>query len=131
VFTGPNGEEETVIRLTGTVEPIPMGVIRMEPRKTVVGELSANKENEVQIVIENDGDAAFTITRIISKKFDTVYFSADEKGGIEIGPGRHKTIKFAVTPVEHGRLLDRIIIFSDARNDIGEGYTGLLSGTVK
>jgi hypothetical protein len=103
----------------------------MEPRKTEVGELEANRENEVQVVIENDGDASFTISRIVSQNSDEEYFKAGEGKGIEIAPGRSAAIKFSVRPEEPGRYLERIIIYSDARNDIGKGYTGLLSGTAK
>jgi hypothetical protein len=126
VFTGPDGEEETRIRLIGTVDPIPMGVIRMEPRKTEVGDLALNEENAVGIVLENDGDAPLTVTRIVSQKSEAEYYS----GKIEISPGQAYTVKFAVKPGEPGRYLERIVIYSDARNDIGKGYSGLLSGTV-
>lgn len=131
VFTGADGTEETVIRLIGNVDPIPMGVIRMEPRKTDVGELALDRDNEVQVVIENDGDAAFTISRIVSQKSDEEYFRAEEGGGIEVAPGKNAIIKLSVKPEEPGRYLERILIYSDARNDIGKGYTGLLSGTAR
>ena len=124
-------EDETVIRLVGNVDPIPMGKIRMEPRKTIVGELTANEENQVQVVLENEGDATLTVSRILSTKFDVVYYDADDSGSITIPAGQKQTVKFFVTPVEQGRFLDTIMIHSDARNDIGNGYKGLLSGTVK
>ena len=108
-----------------------MGVLRMEPRKTEVGTLALGKDNEVQVVFENDGDADLTITRIVSQKSDTVYFEAEEAEGIKIAPGRNAAINLVVKPTEPGRFLDRIAIFSDARNDIGKGYTGLLSGEVE
>lgn len=126
IFTGPDGEEETLIRLIGAVDPIPMGVLRMEPRKTEVGELALNKENEVRIILENDGDARLTVTRIVSLKSEIEYYS----GQIEIAPGESQTVAFAVRPQEPGRYLERIVIHSDARNDTGNGYSGLLSGTV-
>lgn len=131
MFTGADGAEETVIRLIGNVDPMPMGVLRMEPRKTEVGELEVNRENEVRVVIENDGDAAFTISRIVSQKSDQEYFKAEEGKGIEIAPGKNATVKFTVRPEEPGRYLERILIYSDARNDIGKGYAGLLSGTAR
>ena len=139
VFTSSNGglegslqgEEETVIRLVGNVDPMPMGVIKMEPRKTEVGELIANDTNEVQIVLENEGDAPLTITRIVSTKFDTEYFVAGEDGGIEIAPGQNHTMKLVIKPENPGKFLDTILIYSDARNDIGKGYKGLLSGEAK
>ena len=36
-----------------------------------------------------------------------------------------------IKPAEPGRFLDTILIYSDARNDIGKGYKGILSGTAK
>lgn len=102
----------------------------MEPRKTVIGELALNKDNEVQVVFENDGDANFTINRIVSQKSDAVYYTAEKSGGITVAPGKNATVKLVVKPTTPGRFLDRIVIYSDARNDIGKGYTGLLSGEV-
>jgi hypothetical protein len=131
VFTGPGGKDETVIRLVGYVDPIPMGVIRVEPRKTDVGMLAANKENEVQIVIENTGDAPLTISRIVSTTSDSVYFDAEKKGAIVLAAGEKRLEKFSVIPGRPGRFLDSIFIYSDARNDIGKGYKALLSGEAK
>jgi len=131
VFTGPDGKDETVIRLVGNVEPIPMGVIRMEPRKTDVGILTANKENEVQIVIENTGDATLTVSRIESTTSDSVYFDAEKTGAIVLASGEKRTAKFFVKPSQPGRFLDTIFIYSDARNDVGKGYKALLSGEAK
>jgi hypothetical protein len=131
VFTGPGGEEKTVIRLVGKVDPVPMGVIAMEPRKTDVGLLTANKENEVQIVIKNTGDATLTVSRIESTTNDSVYFDAEKKGPMVLAAGEKKTAKFFVSPSQPGRFLDVIFIYSDARNDIGKGYKALLSGAVK
>ena len=99
----------------------------MEPRKTIVGDLEAGKENEVRIKLANDGDASLTISRIVSRKTETEYYS----GKIEIAPGQTQTVKLQVLPDEPGRYLERIVIYSDARNDIGKGYSGLLSGTAK
>ncbi len=131
VFTGPDGEEETVIHLMGNVDPIPMGVIAMEPRKTVVGELIAKEENPVQINITNEGDAPLKITRVYSTKFKKEYYNAENSEGIEIDAGKTYTMALTVTPPAQGRFLDIILIYSDARNDIGEGYKGLISGTAE
>lgn len=131
MFTGAGGSEETVIRLVGNVDPMPMGVIRMEPRKTEVGEMEAGRANVVRVVIENDGDAPFTLSRIVSQKSEEEYFKPEEGKGIEIAPGQNATIEFSVKPEEPGKYLERILIYSDARNDVGKGYTGLLSGTAK
>ncbi len=131
IFTGPEGKEETVIHILGNVDPMPMGVIAMKPRKTDVGELTADTENRVSIVIINEGDAPLTVSRIYSGKFETEYYNAGNSEGIEIAAGRQVIVGFAVTPQKQGRFLDSVMIFSDARNDIGKGYKGLLSGTVK
>ena len=131
IFTGPDGKEETVIHLLGNVDPIPMGTIAMEPRKTMVGELIANNENKIQIIIVNEGDAPLTISRIYSSKYKAEYFTAGESEGIKIDAGQRYTMDISVIPTETGRFLDTIFIFSDARNDTGTGYKGLLSGFAK
>lgn len=108
-----------------------MGVIGVEPRKTDVGVLTANRENEVQIVIENTGDAALTVSRIASTTNDSVYFDAEKEGAIVLAAGETRTAKFFVKPGQPGLYLDVIFIYSDARNDIGKGYKALLSGEVR
>ena len=131
IFTGAEGKEETVIHILGNVDPIPMGVIAMEPRKAAVGELTANSGNNVQIVLKNKGDAPFTITRIYSTKYKTEYYNAENSEGIKIPAEEEYTMDLVVTPSKPGRFLDSVKIFSDARNDDGSGYKGLLSGTAK
>ena len=131
ILTGPEGEEETVIHITGNVVPASMGVIGMEERKTPVGDLVLNERNKVQITIKNEGDAPLTISRIYSSKFETEYYNAQESGGIIIPVGQNHNVELIVTPQKPGRFLDTIFIYSDARNDIGKGYKALLSGTVK
>jgi hypothetical protein len=108
-----------------------MGVISVEPRKTEVGDLAVNRKNEVEIVIKNEGDAALTVSRIVSTKFDTEYFAAGDSDGIEIAAGQKQTVKLLVTPAGPGRFLDTIFLYSDARNDIGKGYKAILSGEAK
>ncbi|MEJ2109206.1 MAG: hypothetical protein P8Z37_04680 [Acidobacteriota bacterium] len=108
-----------------------MGVLKLEPRKTDVGTLSADRDNAVQIVLVNEGDAPLTISRIVSTKFDVEYYDAGDSGGMEIAPGQTLKTTLQVKPPEKGRFLDTILIYSDARNDIGNGYKGLLSGTVE
>lgn len=117
--------------MVGNVDPIPMGVLRVVPRKTEVGSLSANEENEVRIVIENTGDATLHVTRILSTTRDSVYFDAEKTGEIALAAGEKQTVKFFVKPTQAGRFLDSIFIFSDARNDIGKGYKALLSGEAR
>lgn len=108
-----------------------MGIIEMEPRKAQLGVLAADRENEVGIAIKNLGDARLTISRIVSSKFKTVYFDSKEAEEITIPAGGQRTIKLIIKSVEPGRFLDTILIYSDARNDIGKGYKGLLAGEVR
>jgi hypothetical protein len=131
IFTGSKGKDETIIRLVGMVDPIPMGIIELTPRKTEVGELVLKKDNTVQIVLKNTGDAALTISRVASQKFDKVYFDGNREGPIPIPAGEQRTVKITIAPTKAGRFLDSILIFSDARNDIGNGYKGILAGEVK
>jgi hypothetical protein len=131
VFSGPDGENETVIRLVGYVDPVPMGIIAMQPRKTDVGLLAAGRDNEIQVEIANTGDAPLVVSRIASTKFKVEYFNAAESGEIVIAAGRKIPVKLTVKPAEPGRFLDTILIYSDARNDIGKGYKGLLSGEAR
>ena len=115
----------------GQVEPIPMGVIEMVPRKTEIGSLALNKARSVSIVLKNTGDAQLTVTKISSQKFNTVYFDGEKNGPVVIPAGQTQTIQILIAPTKAGRFLDSILIFSDARNDIGNGYKGILAGEVK
>jgi hypothetical protein len=131
LFSGPEGKDETVIRLAGYVDPIPMGVIEMSPRKTELGDLRLNKENAIRIILKNTGDAPLTVTRIVSQKFKTIYFDSTQKGAQIIQSGEEVPFTLAIIPNEAGRFLDSLLIYSDARNDIGNGYKGILTGNVK
>lgn len=103
----------------------------MAPRKTELGDLAANKNNEVRIVIKNIGNATLTVSRIVSQKFRTVYFDGEQQGPIVIAASQQRTVTLVINPTQPGRFLDTILIFSDARNDIGKGYKGILAGEVK
>jgi hypothetical protein len=124
------GKDETVIRLAGYVDPIPMGVIEMSPRKTELGNLQLNKENAIRIILKNTGDAPLTVTRIVSQKFKTVYFDSGQTAIKVIMAGEEAPFILKIIPNEAGRFLDSLLIYSDARNDIGNGYKGILTGNV-
>lgn len=128
VFSGPDGKDETVIALKGFVEAIPMGKLEMVPRKTTVGALKTGHENVVSILLENVGDAHLTVTKVVSRKFDTVYFDGSATGNITIQAGQTQNFKFRVTPPQSGEFIDIIMIYSDGRNDTGDGYKGVLAG---
>ena len=107
-----------------------MGVVELSPRKTDVGTLKLNHVNSVPILIKNTGDAVLTVTRIVSRKFDTVYFDGQKSGNLVIAAGQEHHQYLQVQPDTPGRFMDIIMIFSDSRNDIGDGYKGILAGEV-
>jgi hypothetical protein len=127
IFTGDRKEDAQVIHISGFVKAIPMGVIEVAPRKVKVGEIKAGTQNQVQIIVKNIGDADLTVTAIKSMKFKTTYFT----GKLVIPAGMSVPVRFAVHPTRSGRFIDILLIYSDARNDIGRGYKAVLSGTAR
>jgi hypothetical protein len=128
VFSGPDGKDETIIMLKGIVDPLPMGNLEMVPRKTVVGDIKTGSENEVGILLKNVGDAPLTVTKVISRKFNTVYFDGSKTGNLTIEAGKTHKVNFKIRPLQRGEFIDIIMIYSDGRNDIGDGYKGVLAG---
>jgi hypothetical protein len=127
VFTGADGKTEDVIHILGYVDPIPMGVMEVEPRKVNVGELAAGKMNTVPLKVTNTGDAAMKVTAVKSQKFGKTYWQGEKT----VPAGQSATLDLSVAPGGQGRFLDIVMIFSDARNDIGKGYKTVLLGTAK
>ena len=105
-----------------------MGNLELASRKTDVGSVKTGAENEVGITLKNIGDAPLTINRVISRKYNKVYFDGAKSGNLEISPNDSHNLKFKVTPPEKGEFVDIIMIYSDARNDVGEGYKAVLTG---
>ena len=68
------------------VNPIPMGVMEVAPRKTSVTGLVSGKSTSARIMIKNAGDAPMVVTAIKSRKFKTTYWQGDLK--IEAGQDR-------------------------------------------
>ncbi|MFA6811341.1 MAG: DUF1573 domain-containing protein [Desulfoplanes sp.] len=104
-----------------------MGVIEVTPRKINAGELTADSQNIVPIMIKNTGDAPLTITAIKSMKFKTTYFT----GNLVIPAGQAIPVPVTLRPTQSGRFLDIVLVYSDARNDIGRGYKAVLIGKAK
>jgi len=118
--------------LEGTVDPIPMAKISIEPRKTKLGTIQLNAEIRVLLNVTNTGTAPLTITRIFSSRSNTLYYDAAEKEEIRIGIGKSKEVEVAVRPKKTGRLIEVIQLKCDARNADAKGiYQILVSGKVK
>ncbi|NDV19846.1 DUF1573 domain-containing protein [Pseudodesulfovibrio sp. JC047] len=124
VSTGDGPESQQVIHIVGFVDPIPMGVMEVTPRKTVVKGLTAGTPCPATVVIKNGGDAPMTMTSIVSRKFKTTYW----EGTLIVDSGQSASVTFDVTPSKTGRFMDIIMLYSDARNDIGKGYKAVLIG---
>lgn len=124
VFTGPDGKTEDVIHILGHVDPVPMGVMEVEPRKVDLGGLAAGKANHVTLTVTNAGDASMNVSAVKSQKSGETYWT----GNLTVAPGESSPIGFSVTPTKAGPFLDVVMIHSDARNDIGKGYKTVLVG---
>ncbi len=132
VFSGAEGKERNVITMTGYVDPVPMGVVTVKPRKLEVGDLPLGKATAKQMVIENTGNAPLSITKVESKKFQTVYFDASQAGGpLQIKPGASAAIKLSLKPNKVGRYLDYVMIHGEARNLTDSGYKVVVLGNAK
>lgn len=127
VFTGADGKTEDVIHILGYVDPIPMGVMEVEPRKVELGTLKAGLPNDVSLTVTNAGDAPMTVTALKSQKFHKTYW----QGELVVPSGQSAQIAFTLEGLPSGRFLDMVMVHSDARNDIGKGYKAVLIGTVK
>ena len=82
VLYGNTRPEKLVITLTGHVNPIPMGVLAVNPRKIDLGKIKVNFAIKFGITMENKGDAPMVVVRLVSKKFKTIYFDAARSGEI-------------------------------------------------
>lgn len=127
VFTGEGGKTEDVIHIVGYVDPIPMGVMAVEPRKVELGTLKAGRPNPVSLTVANAGDAPMTVTALKSQKFHKTYW----QGELVVPAGQSARIDFTLDGLASGRFLDMVMVHSDARNDIGKGYKAVLIGAVQ
>lgn len=126
VFTGKGKEDAQVIHIVGYVEPVPMGVMEVNPRKVDLGTLAAGKANAVTLTVRNAGDAPMLVTKVESQKFRKTYW----QGELTVPAGQSAAIALTLDGLEPGRFLDMILVHSDARNDIGKGYKAVLIGAV-
>jgi hypothetical protein len=131
ISTNAEEQKEHRITLTGNVDPIPMGVLEVDPRKIDAGTLSVGQTTTVPLVIKNAGDADMQVTKVYSKKHATVYFEAAVSGSMVIRPGQAAPISLDLTPNKTGRYLDYVMIDSDARNVTDKGYKVVVVGIVK
>ncbi|MBN1848478.1 MAG: DUF1573 domain-containing protein [Deltaproteobacteria bacterium] len=124
-------ERRAIINLVGYVEPVPMGVLDVDPRKVSAGEIKINEPVKLLIMAKNTGDADLEITKVESKKSGMVFFDGATSGNMIIRPGEIREIPFEIVGKEAGRLLDYIMIYSNARNVTEQGYKVVVIATVE
>ncbi len=130
MFTNIPGKEKYRVDISGVVKAIPMGVLEVKPRKIVLdGELKINVPKSFTLSITNTGDADMEVNKIVSKKRKIVFYDANKKGKLIIHPGKTQTIKAIVTADKKGRMLDYVMVHSNARNVTKKGYKVILIGT--
>jgi hypothetical protein len=127
IDTDISTQQREVITLEGVVDPVPMAKITIEPRKTKLGTIRMNTEKMMPLTISNTGNAPLTITKIYSKRRDTIYYDAAEKGKIKIAAGKSRKIEITIKPQEAGRLIDVIQIKCNARNAGTKGIYQILA----
>jgi len=131
VVTEAPEKETHKITLAGYVEPIPMAVMEVNPRKIDAGTMKAGQDHTVPLVMANTGDAPMKITKVYSKKFKTVYFEAPGDNPLVVGPGQKTAVALTLKPSETGRYLDYVMIDAEARNVTDKGYKVVVVGTVQ
>ena len=130
VFTDIPAKSEYVVNISGFVKAIPMGVLEVKPRKiALIGNLKTNSPFPFNIAITNTGDADMEVSKIVSKKRGTVFFDAAKRGKLIIKPGKTVHIETSIISEEKGRMIDYIMIHSNARNVTSKGYKVVLIGT--
>ncbi len=127
IDTDVSTQQREVITLEGVVDPVPMAKISIEPRKAKLGTIQINSEKMVPLNITNTGTAPLIITKIYSKRSNTIYYDAAEKGKIKIAAGKSRKIEIAVKPQKAGRLMDVIQLKCNARNAGTKGIYKILA----
>ena len=131
VFWGDEGKENSVITLRGSVDPIPMGVLEVEPRKVTAGEMVAGKPVPLEISIKNIGDADMVVKKVSLQKATSVFIDEVKTGLMTIKPGEAKSVSITVTANSPGNFIEYVLIQSDARNVTDAGYKVVVVGTAK
>ncbi len=130
VYIDLGGEDKAreVISLHGEVDPIPMGVLEVSPRKLEAGSMSLDKPVELEIDIRNSGDAPLSVLKVLSQKSGKQYFPEGADGKMIINPGQGAKVKISLLATQKGRFMDFIMIHADARNVTDMGYKVVVVG---
>lgn len=131
VATDIGGGANFEIELNGYVDPIPMGVLKVDKRKIIIEPARALETQAIEIPIRNTGDADLVVTKVISKKRGTLYYDQKKDGRFIIEAGKTRTLPLSITLPEKGRYMDSVMIHSNARNVTSKGYKLIFKADVK
>jgi hypothetical protein len=106
-----------------------MGVLTVNPRKISMGEAAVGVPSRLTVPLENTGNADLVVTKLVSKKFKTLYFDAENSGPIIIAPGRTTSVDCDVVVEKTGRYIDYILVHTNARNVTEKGYKVVVVAT--
>ena len=122
---------EHKITLKGMVDPIPMGVLDVEPRKVEAGDMAVGKPVRLEFLLKNTGDAPLRVDKVAAQKSGAVFFDASRDGALTLGPGEERRIAATVTASAPGSFIEYAMVFSDARNVTEKGYKVVIVGAAK
>jgi len=128
---GEGGRKKTVVTLVGDVDPIPMGVLDVSPRKVSAGDMAVGQPVELSFGIKNIGDAAMKVDKVAAQKSGAVIFDAAKDGPMTLAPGQERRVTFSVTAAAPGSYVEYVLVHSDARNVTDKGYKVVIVGTAK
>ena len=127
MFTGPDGKDETVIRLVGYVDPIPMGVIRVEPRKINIGSFQKGSKKEKNFKVRNIGNQSLEITKVYSATGKTLIIPKEE-AKTRIPPKESMKLEITFQTTTMGPFVEVLLIDSNARNALKGQYAVMVIG---
>lgn len=128
---GEGGRKKTVVTLVGDVDPIPMGVLDVTPRKIAAGDMAVGKPVTLSFSITNTGDAPMKVEKVLGQKSGAVFFDAAKDGHMTLAPGQERNVSITVTAPAPGSYVEYVLVHSDARNVTDKGYKVVIVGTAK
>ena len=127
----PGQKRPFLVRLEGTVKESVVSKIRVKPRIIDIGAVGRDFFKKHTFTIMNIGSAPLIITKIYSKRSNTLYFDGErENTKMVIDPKDSKQIELDIKVFKEGAFIDLIYIESNARNSLDRGYILMIKGQV-
>lgn len=122
---------KTVITLRGTVDPLPMAVLKVDPRKVTAGDMKVGVPVRLNLTVVNTGDADLVIRQIAAKKAGETPYDAGREGPLRMAPGETRNLPIHVTARSEGDFLDCVLIYAGARNVTENAYKVVVTGEAR